>query len=165
MRTRVTQLSEAEVWRALRDVPDPEIPVLSVVDLGIVRAASVEGADVHVSLTPTYAGCPALTVIQEDIRRALHEAGAASVELDTVLEPPWTTEWLSEDARRRLREFGISPPSRHGGILEIVWSDPAVCPRCGSSDTEVKNPFGPTACRSIHVCRACREPFEAFKPM
>lgn len=161
----MTRLSEAEVWRALGTVPDPEIPFLSVVDLGIVRAALVEGSDVRIRLTPTYAGCPALTVIQEDIRRALLGAGAASVHLEMVLEPPWTTEWLSEDARRRLREFGISPPPRHEGVLEIVWSEPAVCPRCGSDNTEVKNPFGPTACRSIHVCRACQEPFEAFRPM
>ncbi|MGH2626712.1 MAG: 1,2-phenylacetyl-CoA epoxidase subunit PaaD [Anaerolineales bacterium] len=161
----MSRLSEAEVWRALQSVPDPELPALSVVDLGIVRRASVEGGDVHIRLTPTYAGCPALAVIREDIRRALLEAGAGSVQLDVVLDPPWTTEWMSEDARRRLREFGIAPPPRHEGMLEIVWSDPFVCPRCGSGDTEVKNPFGPTACRSIHVCRSCREPFEAFKPM
>lgn len=161
----MTPIREVDVWRALRGVADPEIPVLSVVDLGIVRQATVEGGEVRVQLTPTYAGCPALAVIREDIRRTLLEAGAQSVQLDIVLEPAWTTEWLSEDARRRLREFGISPPPRHTGELEIVWADPAVCPRCGSTDTEVKNSFGPTACRSIHVCRSCQEPFEAFKPI
>jgi ring-1,2-phenylacetyl-CoA epoxidase subunit PaaD len=161
----MSALNEAGVWETLRHVPDPEIPVLSVVDLGIVRSATVEGTAVQVRITPTYAGCPALFVIQDEIRRALREAGADSVSLETVLDPPWSSDWLSDEGRQRLQEFGIAPAPRHGGLLEIIWSEAVVCPHCGSGDTEVKNAFGPTACRSIHVCRACHEPFEAFRPI
>ena len=162
---RMSELSQAGVWQALRRVLDPEIPVLSVVDLGIIRRADLAGGAVRIQMTPTYSGCPALVVMQDEIRRVLQEAGAQSVDVETVLDPPWSSDWLTEEARVRLREYGIAPAPLHGGWLEIVWSEPALCPRCGSAHTQVKNAFGSTACRSIHVCQSCHEPFEAFKPL
>jgi len=154
-----------EIWQALQSVPDPEIPVLSLVDLGIVRRVAVAGNRVEVDITPTFSGCPALDVMIDGVRQAVEGLGYRSIEVRTVLSPVWTTDDLSDEARAKLRDFGLSPPPAHGGHLELVLALPAVCPYCGSEDTVRKNDFGSTLCRSIHVCLACRQPFEAFKPM
>lgn len=155
-----------QAWDALRGVPDPEVPALSVVDLGIVRAIEVAEGGLRVDVTPTYSGCPAMEVIEREIGRALAAAGAERVEVRRVFSPAWTTDWISDTGRRRLREYGIAPP----GPVEaepLVALGPTVrrvaCPFCGASDTHLQSEFGPTPCKALFVCDACRQPFEHFK--
>lgn len=160
------RLTVERAWEALRGVPDPEVPALSVVDLGIVRAVELDGDTVRVEVTPTYSGCPALEVIERDIARAIEAAGARSVAVRRVFSPPWSTDMMSETGRQRLRAYGIAPP---GPVATepLVALGPTVrrveCPFCGSPDTERKSEFGPTACKALYACRACRQPFEHFK--
>lgn len=162
-------------WELLAGVPDPEVPVLSVVDLGIVREVAVgdEGRSVRVALTPTYSGCPAMRVIEQDVEAAL-AARFEQVDVTTVLSPPWTTDDMSEDARRRLADYGIAPPHRPGlaqgrSLLPLsvvgggVTGRPAACPHCGSDRVELVSEFGSTACKALYRCAACAEPFDYFK--
>ena len=142
-------MDEEAIWALLKDVPDPEIPVVSVVDLGIVRAVEAD----RVVITPTYTGCPATQVIERDIRDALDAAGYRDVAIETALSPPWTTEWISEEGRRKLRAYGIAPPTRSA----------VECPQCDSADTEEISRFGSTPCKALWRCRTCAEPFDLFK--
>ena len=137
------------IWAVLASVPDPEIPVVSVVELGIVR--SVEPG--QVVITPTYTGCPATQVIERDIRDALDSAGYRQVGIETVLSPAWTTDWITPEGRRKLRAYGIAPPTRQA----------VECPQCGSAETEEISRFGSTPCKALWRCRACAEPFDLFK--
>jgi ring-1,2-phenylacetyl-CoA epoxidase subunit PaaD len=139
----------APIWAVLGEVADPEIPVISVVELGIVR--SVEPG--RVVVTPTYTGCPATQVIERDIRDALDSAGYRDVRIETVLAPAWTTDWISPEGRRKLHAYGIAPPT----------SQAVACPQCGSTDTEEISRFGSTPCKALWRCRACAEPFDLFK--
>ena len=146
---------------------DPEVPVLSVVELGVVREVEVHGDAVTVTMTPTYSGCPALHVMEEEIRAALSTGGFAEITIRTVYAPAWTTDWMSAPAREKLRAYGIAPP----GLVtaeELVPLGRTVrtvtCPFCGSANTTTQSEFGPTACKSLHVCHSCRQPFEHFKP-
>ena len=148
-----TTISKAQVYEWLADVPDPEIPVLSILDLGIVRDVTVEEA-VTVTLTPTYSGCPATEAIESDVLAALKGRGIGDVAIKRVLSPPWTTDWISEDGREKLRRYGIAPPSPSREIA---------CPQCESTDTELVSEFGSTACKASWRCRECLEPFEYFK--
>lgn len=155
-------------WKAVGEVLDPEVPVLSVIDLGIVRDVREEGDTVVVEVTPTYSGCPAMQVIEDDIRAALERAGARSVRVDTVFFPAWTTDWITEDARERLRAYGIAPPSGStGSATELISlqrrTARVACPRCGSHNTELQSEFGSTACKAIYLCSDCLEPFDHFK--
>ena len=158
-----------ELWRAVSRVLDPEVPALSVVDLGIVRDIRVEIDEVVVDVTPTYSGCPAMDVIEADIVEAVRRAGADRVTVRTVYHPAWTTDWLSESAKETLREYGIAPPAKTSAGDELIplgRREAAVpCPWCGSSDTELRSAFGATACKALHFCNACRQPFEHFKPL
>jgi ring-1,2-phenylacetyl-CoA epoxidase subunit PaaD len=158
-------LSTDAVWKALEEVSDPEIPTLSVVDLGIIRSVGVDGETVTVAMTPTFAGCPALAVMRAEIKQRLLAAGAQRVEVRLVLAPPWSSDWITSRGRAQLRAAGLAPPPYHGGAPADVWDAPAVCPYCGSQDTRVTNNFGSTLCRSIYVCDGCRQPFEQFKPL
>ena len=162
--------SRADVMTVLSTVMDPEVPVISVVDLGIIRDASVERDDAHtrvrVTVTPTYSGCPAMREIEADIRSALMRAGATDVVVDTVYAPAWTTDWIGPDAREKLRAYGIAPPGKAepAGLITLTRRrTTATCPFCGSSDTRLQSEFGSTACKAIHVCNACRQPFDEFK--
>ncbi len=162
--------SRDDVMTVLTTVMDPEVPVISVVDLGIIRDASVsrDGAQVRVRVvvTPTYSGCPAMREIEADIRSALLAAGATDVAVDTVYAPAWTTDWIGPEAREKLRAYGIAPPGRaeQGGLITLTRRrDPVACPFCGSSDTRLQSEFGSTACKAIHVCNSCRQPFDEFK--
>jgi ring-1,2-phenylacetyl-CoA epoxidase subunit PaaD len=156
-----------EVLAILDTVPDPEVPALSVRDLGIVRdvAVSADGA-ITVTVTPTYSGCPAILVIEGDIRAAIEARGLGPVEVKTIFTPAWTTDWISPDARARLKAYGIAPPGRAdtGGLVQLMRARPAVqCPFCDSYDTEVRSEFGSTACKALCWCRHCHQPFEEFK--
>jgi ring-1,2-phenylacetyl-CoA epoxidase subunit PaaD len=158
--------SREEVMVILASVKDPEVPVVSVVELGIVRDVTVDDSRITVTITPTYSGCPAMREIEQDIRAALAVHGFGEVSIETVHAPAWTTDWIGEDAREKLRRYGIAPPGRaeQGGLVMLMRRRAAVaCPRCGSSNTELRSEFGSTACKAIHVCNACREPFDEFK--
>ena len=155
-------------WEAVGRVLDPEVPVLSVIDLGIVRDIRESGTTVVVDVTPTYSGCPAMRVIEQDIREALGKAGAQTVVVNTVFQPAWTTDWISPDARERLRAYGIAPPSRGAAVaaeLIPLQRRPEIiaCPRCNSRNTEQRSEFGSTACKAIYFCLNCAEPFEHLK--
>jgi ring-1,2-phenylacetyl-CoA epoxidase subunit PaaD len=159
-------LTRDEVFAVLGTVMDPEVPVISVVELGIIRDAVVDGDRVTLTITPTYSGCPAMREIESDCRAALLEAGASEVIVSTVYAPAWTTDWIGPDAREKLRAYGIAPPGRaeQGGLITLTRRRaPVVCPFCGSGDTELKSEFGSTACKAIHVCRGCGQPFDEFK--
>ena len=150
----------------LREVKDPEVPVIDVVELGIVRGVEVEGGRVTVRITPTYSGCPAMRVIEREVETTLHRHGYPDVVVKMVFSPPWTTDWMSEEAREKLRIYGIAPPGRADAPELVPLGAPprlVACPYCGSSDTSRESEFGTTACKSIHVCRSCRQPFEHFK--
>lgn len=165
--TRTSTL-ETGVWAALAAVPDPEIPPVSVVDMGMVRAVEVEGDHVRVVILPTFTGCPAIDVIKRDVATAVEQVkGVATVEVDTSFDPPWTTERITSEGREKLREFGIAPPTGEGPVLitSIGLPEVAVCPFCGSKNTRNENAFGPTPCRALYHCSDCRNPFEQFKPV
>jgi ring-1,2-phenylacetyl-CoA epoxidase subunit PaaD len=155
------------VWAALEAVKDPEIPVISVVDLGLIRDVQVDGGRALVLMTPTFLGCPAIDVMQTEIDRRLRALGMANVEVRLILSPPWTSDWITDRGRAQLKAFGLAPPAarRPNGLIQIVLSDDATCPHCGSRRTEQKNPFGATLCRALYYCHNCQQPFEQFKAL
>lgn len=144
-------------------VPDPEIPVLTIGDLGVLRDVRVAGDIVEIDITPTYSGCPAMRVIEQDLAAALRAAGIEKFRIATVLSPAWTTDWLSAEGRRKLAEYGIAPPAGSAARRALFGSDAVRCPRCGSAQTERLAEFGSTACKALYRCRACAEPFDYFK--
>lgn len=159
-------VSISELEQRLHHVADPEVPALSVMDLGIVRNVRLEDGVCHIDLSPTYTGCPATERIERDVREALEAlVGEGNVRIRTVLDPPWTTDWISEEGRRKLEAYGIAPPPRRStdkrSLLKL--HQPLVCPKCRSSHTERVSAFGSTACKALHRCLDCLEPFEAFK--
>lgn len=155
-----------DIWLMLDEVKDPEIPVVSLVEMGIIRQVEIADETVIVTMTPTFSGCPALQVMKNDIEHRLRAAGINSVEVRQVLDPPWSSDWISPAARQKLKQFGLAPPPRHGGKLqEILLVDTVPCPYCDSTNTTLKNSFGPTLCRAIHYCHDCQQPFEQFKPL
>ncbi len=124
-----------------------------------------EGSTLVVSITPTFAGCPALEVMKASIRQRVEAMGVGTVEVRTVLSPPWTSDWITAEGREKLKGFGLAPPRLHGGDVELMLVEHATCPYCDSENTALQNSFGPTPCRAIYVCRACQQPFEQFKPL
>jgi ring-1,2-phenylacetyl-CoA epoxidase subunit PaaD len=161
-----------QVWTWLGEVPDPEIPVISVVDLGIVRDVAFSGDECVVTITPTYSGCPAMEVIAESVTDALHARGLSKVRLASQLSPAWTTDWMSEAGKAALRSYGIAPPVQQAidisglraGVRRHAMSGPEVtCPHCGSSHTQLTSQFGSTPCKALYKCLDCREPFDYFK--
>jgi ring-1,2-phenylacetyl-CoA epoxidase subunit PaaD len=170
--------TERAIWEWLKEVPDPEIPVLSIIDLGIVRKVQwrEERSAAKITITPTYSGCPAMVVIGQDIRAMMKKHGIDNLVLETVLSPAWTTNWMSEDAKERLRAYGVAPPAlklveiagveARKPLVEVDCDDRTgliACPRCGSTRTEVVSRFGSTACKALYKCKSCLEPFDAFK--
>lgn len=162
----------AAVWAALAAIPDPEIPVISLVELGVIRDVTWRGEQLVVTLTPTYSGCPATEVIAADVATALAAAGVTGARIETRLSPAWTTDWIAPAAKRRLAEYGIAPPGLRaavqaidiGGLKRRVPAPPVPCPRCGSTRTRELSRFGATPCKAQHRCDDCLEPFDYFKP-
>ena len=159
--------SRAAILEILDNVKDPEVPVLSVTELGIVRDVAIEPSGaVTVTVTPTYSGCPAIQVIEDDILAALAGAGVSDARVVTSYAPAWTTDWIGPDARAKLKAYGIAPPgpAEQGGLVQLLRARTAPpCPYCESRDTEIRSEFGATACKSVCWCRSCGQPFEEFK--
>ena len=163
-----TTTMEDSVWDALATVLDPEIPAVSVVDMGMIRSVEVSPEKVSVTVLPTFTGCPAIDVITSDVRRAVEAVSVdREVVVETSFDPPWTTGRITEEGRKKLKEFGLAPPSGSGPVLitQIGLPAQAECPFCGSKKTHNENAFGPTPCRSLYYCDNCRNPFEQFKPV
>ena len=159
------RLTEADVWKALAEIPDPEIPVISLVDLGVIRDVEVADGRVRVALTPTFLGCPAQEVMRDAIAASIRELGAEP-EVDVVLDDSWSTDRITPEGREKLRTSGFAPPApREAGAPKLLQLERGAfrCPYCGSTDTKLENIFGPTPCRSLRYCASCRQPFEQFK--
>ena len=150
-------------WNAAAQVVDPEIPVLTIVDLGVLRDVVVSDGHVEIAITPTYSGCPAMNMIALEIELALEREGIRQPKIRTVLSPAWTTDWMSDDGRRKLREYGIAPPLAGTGRRALFGEQSVACPQCGAEDTEVLSEFGSTSCKALWRCKSCREPFDYFK--
>ncbi|MGI4743681.1 MAG: 1,2-phenylacetyl-CoA epoxidase subunit PaaD [Janthinobacterium lividum] len=162
-----TAYSEAHIWQLLEEVSDPEVPVLSILDLGIVRGVGIEGEKITVTITPTYSGCPAMSAIATDIRLRLLAEGYQQVAIVNQISPAWTTDWMSAAGRAKLEEYGIAPPidgTATAHVLNLFGQDTAVrCPLCKSAHTHLVSQFGSTACKALYQCDDCREPFDYFK--
>ena len=157
-------VTELEIWKYLEEVFDPEVTVLTVVDLGVVRAVKVNGDSCHITITPTYSGCPAMKRMEDDIKEKLAEKGVKNVSVDLVLSPAWTTDWLTEKGRTKLSEYGIAPPENETD-KSTLFADPVIvpCPQCKSKNTRLISQFGSTACKAHYQCNDCLEPFDYFK--
>jgi ring-1,2-phenylacetyl-CoA epoxidase subunit PaaD len=158
-------VSEKEIWQLLEEVKDPEVPVLSILDLGIVRSVKTNDDKIDIVITPTYSGCPALDAINMDIRLKLMEKGYRHVTIQQQLSPAWTTDWMSEEGKQKLKAFGIAPPNPRQQFCsaEMFLQEAVQCPRCGSYHTEMISQFGSTACKALYRCLDCKEPFDYFK--
>lgn len=152
-----------EIWKILEKVTDPEVPVLTITDLGIVRDVKLNGNEVEVIITPTYTGCPAMDMIAMNIKLALIENGYHKIKITSVLAPAWTTDWMSEDGKRKLKEYGIAPPQSESGRFQRPESFHVTCPQCNSNNTKCISEFGSTACKALYQCNDCKEPFDYFK--
>ena len=157
-------VTELEIWNYLEEVFDPEVPVLTVVDLGIVRSVKVSEEKYHIVITPTYSGCPAMQRMEDDIKEKLAEKGVKNVTVELVLSPAWTTDWLTEKGRVKLKEYGIAPPEDEGD-KSALFAEPFVvpCPKCNSRNTKMISQFGSTSCKAHYQCIDCLEPFDYFK--
>ena len=159
------QKGNADIWKVIETVTDPEIPVLTVVDMGIIReVVKLSDNGVKITITPTYSGCPAMNMIEAQIKAAVSEAGYAPVEVETTLSPPWTTDWISEEGKRKLKEYGITPPQGSADKRTLSGDFEGIpCPFCDSTNTEMVSQFGSTPCKSLFKCKDCLEPFDYFK--
>jgi ring-1,2-phenylacetyl-CoA epoxidase subunit PaaD len=157
-------VNNEQIYNWLEEVSDPEIPVLSVIDLGVVRDAQFINGDWLITITPTYSGCPAMKTMEEDILSKLKEKGIDSAKVELVLAPAWSTDWLSENGRIKLREYGIAPPE-HEVDKSVLFAEPTVvpCPKCSSRNTRMVSQFGSTACKALYQCNDCQEPYDYFK--
>ncbi len=159
----VAALLRERALAALETVTDPEIPVLTIADLGILREVAVHDDVVEVTITPTYSGCPAMNMIALEIELALEREGFRNPKVRTVLSPAWTTDWMSEEGRRKLKEYGIAPPAPASSRRALFGLQQVACPHCGSENTELLSEFGSTSCKALWRCKSCREPFDYFK--
>jgi ring-1,2-phenylacetyl-CoA epoxidase subunit PaaD len=159
-------ITVARIYEWLEAVKDPEIPVLSLVDLGVITNVAVDGDRVAIEMTPTFVGCPALDMMKREITEVLTDHGITSVEIEVSFRKPWTSDNISEKGKIALKNFGLAPPPSSKNLFtDIDVLEHVQCPRCSGTDTALKTPFGPTLCRSIHYCNTCREAFEQFKPL
>lgn len=153
-------IQEKKIWQILETICDPEVPVLTITDLGIVRNIKLNGEEVEVIITPTYTGCPAMDMISMNIKLALLENGFKNIKVTSVLSPAWTTDWMTEEGKRKLKDYGIAPPVTRSGISSVLSIQ---CPQCHSTNTKCISEFGSTACKALYQCNDCKEPFDYFK--
>jgi len=158
-------LEKKKILTWLEDVKDPEIPVLSLIDLGVITDVVIDDNHVKVKMTPTFSGCPAIDYMKADVISVLKENGVESVECDVSFETQWNSNMISEKGREALKNFGLAPPPKHNMIVDLDILENISCPYCESENTDLRNPFGPTLCRSIHYCNDCKQAFEQFKPV
>lgn len=158
-------LTKEQVYTWLEEVKDPEIPVLSLVDLGVITEVNVSNNSVHIEMTPTFVGCPALDFMKTEIREVLANHGVEKVLIDVTFRKAWNSDMITEKGKQALKKFGLAPPPSRELFMELDVLEHAICPRCNGTDTDMKNTFGPTLCRSIHYCNNCKEAFEQFKPV
>ncbi len=158
-----SNIETKKIWTILEQVTDPEIPVLTIADLGIIRDLKINGEEIEVIITPTYTGCPAMDMIAMNIKLALLENGYSNIKITSVLAPAWTTDWMTEDGKRKLKEYGIAPPEGGPGRFQRPGSSPIPCPQCNSTNTRCISEFGSTACKALYQCNDCKEPFDYFK--
>lgn len=159
------KFTQDQIYSWLEEVKDPEIPVLSLVDLGVITNVQIQDSGVTIEMTPTFVGCPAMDYMKQEVIDILLKNGVENPSVNISFRKPWSSDLISEKGRQSLKKFGLAPPPSGEVIVDIDVLEHAVCPRCNSTNTELKNPFGPTLCRSIHYCNQCREAFEQFKPM
>ena len=158
--------THTEIWDLLEQVPDPEVPVISILDLGVVRDVQMLDNDIpEITITPSYTGCPAMDMIEVNIRSVLQEAGYQKIQIKTVLSPAWTSDWLTDAAKQKLKDYGIAPPVGKSSDKSVLFAEDRniPCPQCDSTNTEVISQFGSTACKALHKCKDCLEPFDYFK--
>jgi ring-1,2-phenylacetyl-CoA epoxidase subunit PaaD len=158
--------TKEHIYEALSEIPDPEIPVISITDLGVIRDVTITGdTSIELNITPTYSGCPAMQQIDADVRKKLGEKGFKDIKINTVYSPPWTTDWINDAAKERLREYGIAPPEHSTEDKSwLTGKDKMIsCPRCKSNNTKLISQFGSTACKALYQCQDCLEPFDYFK--
>lgn len=163
---KVVDLVKQKIWDHLSEVLDPEVPVLNIAELGVLRDIEIDGEQLMVVITPTYSGCPAMKVIADQIISVLNEKGYQNIKIKTILSPAWTTDWLTDEAKQKLKEYGIAPPGKASVNKQFLFSEGqkiVACPQCGSEYTEMKSQFGSTACKALYVCKNCLEPFDYFK--
>lgn len=158
-------LTKEQVYTWLEEVKDPEIPVLSLVDLGVITEVNVDNNSVHIEMTPTFVGCPALDFMKTEIHEVLTRYGVENVQIDVTFRKAWNSDMITEKGKQALKKFGLAPPPSRALFMELDVLEHAICPRCNGTDTDMKNTFGPTLCRSIHYCNSCKEAFEQFKPL
>ena len=162
----VLNIEEQKIWRLLEEVSDPEVPVLSVIDLGIIREVIINGDEVEIVITPTYSGCPAMDMISMNIKLAMIEHGYRNVKIISVLSPAWTTDWMSRSGKEKLKAYGIAPPNPKQAVCDtklFAQEEGIECPRCNSYHTKRISEFGSTACKALYQCQDCKEPFDYFK--
>ena len=154
------------IWDLIKEIPDPEIPVLTITDLGVIRSVVMEGSNVVVTITPTYTGCPAMSQFEDDIKATLKQHGYTEVEIKITYDPPWTTDWLTEEAKLKLQKYGIAPPQEKTTDKKYLIGESkqnVICPQCKSANTKMISQFGSTACKALYQCKDCKEPFDYFK--
>ncbi len=158
-------ITENDLWEALGTITDPEIPVLSLVEMKVIRSVSVGDDRAHVVISPTFVGCPAMDMMKSEIRNKLASFGINQISIETTFSPPWSTDMLSRETREKLRLFGIAPPPHRGQSLQEDLAQPVRCPFCSSEETILESPFGATLCRQLYFCETCQQSFERFKPL
>jgi len=163
--TPFLEFSKRKVWEILETVTDPEVPVLTVTDLGIIRDVKINDDEIEVIITPTYTGCPAMDMIAANIRMELLMSGFKKVKITSVLSPAWTTDWMSEAGKQKLKAYGIAPPASHERVKKLLFEEETkiICPLCSSTNTRLISQFGSTACKALYQCNDCKEPFDYFK--
>ncbi len=162
---KIMELNKDKILNWLEEVKDPEIPVLSLIDLGVITDVIIEDAKVTVKMTPTFSGCPAIDYMKKDVIDVLKNKGIENVECHVSFEIQWNSNMVSEKGRKALKTFGLAPPPKHNMIIDIDILEHVTCPFCDSDNTDLKSPFGPTLCRSLHFCNNCKQAFEQFKPV
>jgi len=161
-----TILNEEQIWELMHQIPDPEIPVIDIVELGVIRKVKLNNkSSVEITITPTYSGCPAMKQMEDDIRKQLNEAGFSEIKINTVYNPPWTTDWITQEAKVKLNNYGIAPPEHSSIDKGVLLGRERIvkCPRCSSTSTQLVSQFGSTACKALYKCSDCLEPFDYFK--